>query len=179
METRWTDADITTQMGLENWDIVPGNLPIVEPPEQPAEQPIAMGPRRVFKAWLEDWEFEAVHNNDVVVEAKFLQKYGGLRWIDLECGYELVCEGVRFYGGRVKAGWALVAKRLHDGKIDTWTCDLAVDEIAEFEQPREMNVEVVIDEAKRAFNVQQFKAIADRKRNETARKRMAKRRKTT
>jgi hypothetical protein len=179
LETRWTDADITTQMGLENWDVVPGNLPILEPPEQPTEQPIAMGPRRVFKAWLEDWEFKAMHNNDVVVEAKFLQKYGGLRWIDLECGYELECEGVRFYGGRVKAGWALVAKRLHDGKIDTWTCDLAVDEIAEFEQPREMNVEVVIDEAKRAFNVQQFKDIADRKRNEAARKRMAKRRKTT
>jgi hypothetical protein len=42
-------------------------------------------PKRTFKAWLEDWEVEAVRKNDPVAENSLLRKYGGLMWKDPDC----------------------------------------------------------------------------------------------
>jgi hypothetical protein len=39
-------------------------------------------PPRVFKAFIEDWEQEAIYKRDPVNEAKLLKKYGGLSWND-------------------------------------------------------------------------------------------------
>jgi hypothetical protein len=41
--------------------------------------------KRTFKAWIEDWETEAVRKNDPVAENQLLRKYGGLMWKDPDC----------------------------------------------------------------------------------------------
>lgn len=41
---------------------------------------------RVFRAWIEDWEEEAIRKQDAVMEAKLLQKYKGLIFEDHENG---------------------------------------------------------------------------------------------
>ena len=46
-------------------------------------------PRRVFKAWFEDWEREASEKEDVVNEQKFITKYGNLEWEDPDEGRKL------------------------------------------------------------------------------------------
>lgn len=39
-------------------------------------------PRRIFKAYIEEWEIKATKKEDVVNKAKLLTKYGGLSWMD-------------------------------------------------------------------------------------------------
>ena len=39
-------------------------------------------PKRIFNAWLEDWEQDCIMKKDVISEAKLLKKYGGLVWHD-------------------------------------------------------------------------------------------------
>ena len=38
--------------------------------------------KRVFRAWVEDWEKESIKHNDVVAEVKLLEKYKGLAFWD-------------------------------------------------------------------------------------------------
>jgi hypothetical protein len=44
-------------------------------------------PTRYFRAWLEEWEIDAVKKEDVVNETRLLAKYGGLQWRDPDNGY--------------------------------------------------------------------------------------------
>ena len=41
-------------------------------------------PLRLFKAWFKEWESEVIDKYDPVVKQKFLNKYGGLFYIDLD-----------------------------------------------------------------------------------------------
>jgi hypothetical protein len=59
----WTDDDFKTKADLET-----GKLKTKT--------------KRIFKAYLEDWEQEAMENRDLVNETKLLKKYGGLTWMD-------------------------------------------------------------------------------------------------
>jgi len=34
--------------------------------------------KRIFRAWIEDWEKDALEDNDAVAEAKLLEKYKNL-----------------------------------------------------------------------------------------------------
>jgi hypothetical protein len=38
--------------------------------------------RRVFRAWVEDWEKESIQHNDVVAEVRLLDRYKGLAFWD-------------------------------------------------------------------------------------------------
>ena len=95
VESRWTDADILMQVGLECFDGMPGE-----------DVPAPVVARRLFKAWIEDWEWEAIGTRDVVMEARLLQKYGGLSWIDPDENELCVAieERMEFQGGRNGAG---------------------------------------------------------------------------
>ena len=70
---------------------------------------------RTFKAWLEDWETEAIRKNDPVSEHKLLRKYGGLMWQDPDCKthtkYFLSdSENMKWFRlTKTNGGWALVA----------------------------------------------------------------------
>ena len=49
--------------------------------KQPNENSDAK-PRRIFRAYMEDWEIKAIKKEDVVNRSKLLTKYGGLSWMD-------------------------------------------------------------------------------------------------
>ena len=146
LESRWTDADIVLQVGLETWGGIPGAVPV----------PVV--PSRLFRAWIEDWEWDAIRTRDVVMEAKLLQKYGGLSWIDPDENELCVAaeDAMEYQGGRNGAGWCLIGTRESDGGMEPWVLDVVIDLIAEYQQPIEMNVEVVVNEALRAANAERI-----------------------
>ena len=53
---------------------------------------------RRFKAWMEDWEKEILYKNDSENEAKFLAKYGGLKFYDPDMDkiLTILCEKMLF-----------------------------------------------------------------------------------
>jgi hypothetical protein len=147
VEFHWTDADFEVDLGLENWEDAPGNVPV----------PVA--PKRIFRAWIEDWEWECIRKNDPVAEARLLQKYGGMRWFDPDllgdgaaagnCTADI--QNMEFRGR--DGGWHIIGLADRDGSMEPWDIDIAIDLIAEFRfQPAELNVEVVIDDEFREAN---------------------------
>ena len=158
VETRWTDADIAFQMGLETWENAPGNVPL------------CVRPKRIFRAWIEDWEYDCISNNDPVAEARLLEKYGGLRWLDLDENELIIADegGMEWQGGRNGPGWCIIGRRERDGMLEPWVIDVAIDEIAEYEQPIEMNVEIIISFDLRAANEQ--RVIEEKARKQASRK---------
>ena len=154
------------EMGLENWAGNPGNVPA----------PVV--PKRLFKAWIDDWEWECIRHNDDVAEAKLLQKYGGMRWNDPD-GDEGASRGMciadagnmEFQGGRNGAGWCLIGTNELDGGMEPWTIDVVIDLIAEYPQPAESNVEVVMDAELREANVERARQQSNKKQQTIQRKR--------
>jgi hypothetical protein len=145
----WTDADMEIDLGLEIWDGTPGDVPV----------PVT--PKRIFRAWIEEWEWDCIGDKDVVAEARLLQKYGGMRWYDPDlmgdgaaCGDCTADTGnMEFQGGRNGSGWCIIATNESDGSLEPWDINIAIDLIAEYEQqPAELNVEIVINEELREAN---------------------------
>lgn len=66
-------------------------------------------PRRIFKAYLEDWEQEAITTRDAVNQAKLLKKYGGLNWLDPDNG------NMMLYSDTEKLDWTRVNKKTGGG----------------------------------------------------------------
>jgi hypothetical protein len=62
--------------------------------------------QRIFRAWVEDWEQDARKNNDVVAEARLLQKYRGLVFHDPDTdnGFCIYDQNMEFRRGRGN-GW--------------------------------------------------------------------------
>ena len=61
---------------------------------------------RVFRAWVEDWEVELRNKNDSIAEARLLQKYKGLVFVDPDskntfsvCNKNMSIAGVRRMDG--------------------------------------------------------------------------------
>ena len=66
----WGDDDEQFDVGLEKWGVDVDSL----------KKPL--GPRRLFRCWVEDWE--NVMDQGVVMREKFLTKYGGLVFDDID-----------------------------------------------------------------------------------------------
>jgi len=131
----WTDADLKFDESLGKWGHVNPSIP---PPKR------LLAPRRNFKCWMEEWELEDIKRNDPVTEAKFLKKYGGLKWIDPDdaAGPIIVTakhDVMEFQGGRNGCGWCLLAVN-EEGDEEPWQVDLALEQIESYEQPPELNV---------------------------------------
>ena len=167
-QSRWTDADLAFAHGLENWDA-----------DGPGDVPIPVVPKRIFNAWVEDWEWGLLHHNDAVSEARLLQKYVGLRWIDPDRGQDDVTladhEGMDFQGGRDSPGWCIIGVRESDGGYEPWQIEGGdvIDLIAAYDQPPELNVEIVVNEELRAANYERFNELET---NKKERKRAARKR---
>ena len=65
--------------------------------------------KRLFKAYLEDWEIKAVQKKDVVNEVKLLKKYGGLSWQDPDNNNKLL------YADNEKLHWQKQTKKSEGG----------------------------------------------------------------
>jgi hypothetical protein len=66
-------------------------------------------PQRIFKAYLEDWEMDAITKRDVVNETKLLKKYGGLTWLDPDHDNEVL------YSDKKSLHWKRVTYHKKDG----------------------------------------------------------------
>ena len=103
-----------------------------------------------------------------MAEAKLLQKYGGLSWVDPDPddGFEVITAeecNMEFQGGRGGQGWCLIGTRQEDGAMEPWVIDIVIDLIAAYEQPAEMNVEVIVNEEMRAANAERIQEEKRRK----------------
>jgi hypothetical protein len=128
----WTDEDVTFDLQLDKWGTS-------------IELPVTLGPKRVFKGWLEDWEQEIVKKNDVLHEAKLLHKYGGLRWHDIDHDKMFVAdtEEMVFHGGRSGCGWCFKGIREGGGETEPWSIGVVVVEILEQAEAPEMKVMMI------------------------------------
>ena len=66
----WGDEDEQFELGLLKWGVD------VEELKKP------VGPRRLFKCWVEDWE--NVMDNGAVMRTRLLNKYGGMVFDDID-----------------------------------------------------------------------------------------------
>jgi Protein of unknown function (DUF 659) len=131
----WMDSDLEFDDSLGKWGHTNPSIP---PPKR------LLAPRHNFKCWIEEWELEEMKRNDPVTEAKFLKKYGGLKWIDPDdpSGPIVVTakhDAMEFQGGRNGCGWCLLAVN-DEGDEEPWQIDVALGQIEEYEQPPELNV---------------------------------------
>ena len=88
---------------------------------------------RLFHAYVEDWELEALHHNDPVPMMKLQQKYKGLKLLDADNdNMELTVKGVVWRRknrtlGILKAAWYLLlvdeAGEEEDWEINYVNCD--------------------------------------------------------
>jgi hypothetical protein len=85
-------------------------------------------PRKIFRAWLEDWEEEIRTVNDPVNQARLLEKYGGLSWRDPdeEIMYTACSEKMYFCRARNERGYCVFGlKETYDeddpNHADDWT----------------------------------------------------------
>ena len=73
------------------------------------------GDTRVFKCYFEDWEQERLHRKDDISKAKFLQKYGGLEFDDVDQPdhYQIDTEELHFQrrSKHEEGGWCIMAKK--------------------------------------------------------------------
>jgi hypothetical protein len=62
--------------------------------------------RRVFRAWVEDWEKESIKHNDVIAEVKLLEKYKGLAFWDPndKTTYTIDSENIQWFRSSKRKG---------------------------------------------------------------------------
>lgn len=140
--TLFGDEDIKCELGLEKFGVDVEEL-----------TGAGTAPKRIFNAWIEDWEKPLLKKNDPVAEMKLLQKYKGLVFhdIDNDVVYTIFDSNLEWSTG-CKGGWSVVGvPPEHDGDndevLEPWLInDNLVEMIAEYEQPKELNVKIVAEE---------------------------------
>ena len=69
---------------------------------------------RVFKCYFEDWEKECLHRKDDISKAKFLQKYGGLEFDDVDAPVHWWIDSEKMHlhrrSKKEDGGWCVLAK---------------------------------------------------------------------
>ena len=67
---------------------------------------------RIFRAWVEDWEEELLRKNDCVAEARLLEKYKNLVFLDpdTKCTFTVESQNLEFRRGRKDGGWKLICE---------------------------------------------------------------------
>jgi hypothetical protein len=103
--------------------------------------------KRVFWAWVEDWEEEVRKKNDCVAKAQLLVKYKGLvfRDPDSEKSFLIWEQNMEFHRGRGN-GWFLVAVCAgdDDDKNEAFSLEIACELITE--TPQKDGIQVVCQE---------------------------------
>ena len=118
--------------------------------------PLVVVPKRLFNAWIEDWEWDMIMKNNIVAMTRLLQKYGALHWLDSDNDNRLLValvDDMQWSGrGQGMNGWCILG-RMEDGETESWVIHYAIDEMAEYEQPAELNLEIVVNNELREANM--------------------------
>ena len=74
--------------------------------------------KRIFRAWVEDWEKPLLNTNDIIAEVRLLDKYKDLVFYDHnnECVYTVWHKNLEWQRGR-NGGWCLIGCP-EDDKLD-------------------------------------------------------------
>jgi hypothetical protein len=96
--------------------------------------------RRIFRAWVEDWEKESIKVNDPVSEITLMEKYKGLCFFDPAEEVTWTIEGGNMEWMRrnakkkIEGGWYLLAKD-EEGNLEAFEIeDELCDQIADTQQ---------------------------------------------
>ncbi|KAL3784370.1 LOW QUALITY PROTEIN: hypothetical protein ACHAW5_005393 [Stephanodiscus triporus] len=134
----WGDDDEQFDLGLEKWGV---NIEELKKP---------LGPHRVFKCWVEDWE--NVMDKGDVMRTKFLVKYGGLVFDDIDVAPVLSSTKLKYIK---RSGWHAMGEPPDykgDGSDDEVLEPFAISEdvlielIKTTEQPEILNVRLALNE---------------------------------
>ena len=127
------DDDINFDLQLEKWDVDSDAL----------KEPQVL---RIFKAWVEDWEQEIRMRNDAVVEARLLQKYQSLVFLDpdTEKTFQVYQGNMEYRRGRGN-GWFVLAISSDDAggeeeNMEAFSLEMACELIGTTEQTRGVRV---------------------------------------
>jgi hypothetical protein len=123
------DDDINFDLQLEKFGVDIAQM----------KQPV----KRVFRAWVEEWEEEDRKKNDCVAEARILAKYKNLAFNDPDTGgtFSIWEKNMEFRRGRGN-GWMLIATCADDDVDDeAFTLEIACELIGN--TPQEAGVEVI------------------------------------
>ena len=74
---------------------------------------------RIFRAWLESWETEVQAKQDPVNEAKLLQKYGGLLWVDPDHGHTFMASREQMHWSQMRGSRGYCVKGLLESYDNT------------------------------------------------------------
>lgn len=135
----WGDEDEQFELGLMKWGV---DLEGLKKP---------LGPRRLFKCWIEEWE--DVKDNSAVMRTKLLAKYGGMMFDDVDATPVV---RMRVSSTKLKwikrQGWHAMAEPpdyVGDGNDDDMleplaiTDDVLIELIKKTKQPEVLNVRMV------------------------------------
>ena len=103
--------------------------------------------KRIFHAWIEDWEEPLLKKNDVIAEIRLLEKYKDLVFYDPdnECIYTVWARNLEWQRGR-NGGWCVIGCPMDD-KLDDEPFQIGqmtLDLIAETTQND--NVDIILNE---------------------------------
>ena len=130
----WDDQDVAFDLKLESWGVDVDDL---------RKKKI---PKRIFRAWEEDWELEIRKKQDVVNEARLVEKYKGLVIFDPDYKkMRTITDQVQYQGGHGGAGYCAIAVG-DDGEInDTciFTYGLLIEQILETTQPKSLHLKII------------------------------------
>jgi hypothetical protein len=165
----WNDNDLEFQLGLENFaaDEASG----VVPPRT--------NPRRLFHAWIEEWEEVSSKSNNLVHEARLLRKYAGLKWLDPDSDKMYVADSDNLEWKR-GLGWCAIGIREGDGDLESWQLKLLPSLIKKTPQESVLNVEFIhLSAAERAQRKAKRKAARElnKANNRTAGRKRSRKRK--
>ncbi len=71
-------------------------------------------PTRIFRAWVEDWEYDAIKDKDAVAEARLLEKYKDLMLLDPDSNktYKIHASNLQWYKAskrqNIAGGWYVI-----------------------------------------------------------------------
>ena len=132
------DDDINFDLQLEKWDVDSDAL------KEPQVS-------RIFQAWVEDWEGEIRMRNDPVVEARLMQKYQSLVFLDPDTGKTFhVYQGNMEYRRGRGNGWFVLAVCSDDAggeeeNMEAFSLEVACELIGTTEQTRGVSVVTLLE----------------------------------
>jgi heat shock protein HspQ len=103
--------------------------------------------KRVFRAWVEDWEKECIKDKDAVSEVRLLDKYKGLVFYDADDDktYTIESKNMEWYNKsrkkNIDGGWYLLATS-DENEMDTFMVeDELCSQIAD--TPQDDSIEII------------------------------------
>lgn len=101
--------------------------------------------KRIFRGWIEDWEEEAIGDDDPVSEVRILAKYKNLSFYDLDSDSTFTIDPDRLQWNRsnkkegIERGWSLLGVN-ENGVEEPFTIPFFIEQFLEQEPPDDIEI---------------------------------------